>query len=196
MTVLDVEPTGETVSGPTDEYKEVTPANAEGEQEIGFFNIFDGTKGRPAGRYLDMDERIEAEKVRILRGVPTDGINDLDSDFGKLPPGAGTPVVTEAQRVDNSVMSNPATVAFEQQGLVKDVDPILTATVNVSEPEVDVDTTYVDQVSAEGGEVTAPDTGDGPKSPVADALDGTVTAPDLTADSTTSTSESKSVIVK
>ncbi len=111
-----------------------------------FYNIFDGTHGRVNSRYLDMDERLEAEKNRAFA-------EDREPDYsdpGKLSPGVGTPVVVVSQLPDNRYYSNPATATVEAAtGEEKDVDPVLTAEVDTDTAEVDVDLGYAAQVARE-----------------------------------------------
>ncbi len=122
-----------------------------------FYNPYDGTKGRPEGVYLDVVERINAEKSRA---IVEDREPDLSSP-GNLPPACSTPVNVAAQQVDNSYYSNPATVTLG----AREVDPI---------DQYDVDYTTPDDVALD--EATAPD-----EDPVND--DGDL----LTDDTTTTT---------
>lgn len=85
---------------PVEETDEVVSADET--QDRGFYNPFDGLKGRDGGPYLDFVEREQAEKVRANR-------EDREPVFdGSTPATAGTPLTTAAQVVDNSVMSNPS----------------------------------------------------------------------------------------
>lgn len=121
-------------------------SNTQNEQSGGledreFYNIFDGTKGRSDGLYLDMQERVEAERARAaLEGREPDL-----SDPGKLLPGVGTPMVVDEMRVDNSYYSNPS-IHFTG---TKDVDPVLTAQVDTGTQEADVDLAHAAQVARE-----------------------------------------------
>lgn len=75
-------------------------------KEVGFYNPHDGLKGRDGGPYLDHINRQTAEINRALvEGRDADDLN------GVLPADAGTPLVTAAQVIDNSPMSNPSMVS-------------------------------------------------------------------------------------
>ena len=105
--------------------KEISDANENPSTEAttvdtDFYNPFDGTKGRAGGVYLDVEERNNAE---ILR-AQSEG---RDPDLDNAPAVAGTPLVTEAHRVDNSY-SNPSSQAVAP---VKEVDPVSTLPVTV-----------------------------------------------------------------
>lgn len=110
-------------------------------QDQEFFNVFDGLDGRPEGSYLDIEERITAEKARALA---EDREPDL-SNVGKLPGAVGTPLVPEVRRVDNKVMSNPAMLILES----KDVDPVSTLGVDVGTADEDVDLSFAAMVADE-----------------------------------------------
>jgi hypothetical protein len=101
-----------------------TAQDTDGTQETedkDFYNIFDGTHGRVNSRYLDMEERIEAEKTRA---IAEDREPEL-SDLGKLPAAVGTPIVVKSQLPDNRYYSNPATATVEAAtGEEKEVDPV------------------------------------------------------------------------
>lgn len=110
-------------------------------QDKDFYNVFDGIHGRPEGRYLDMDERIEAEKTRALR----EGREPDLSDLGKLPAGVGTPLVVDELRVDNRNYSNPATLALGP----RDVDPVSTLGVDLGTADQDFDLSQAAMVARE-----------------------------------------------
>jgi hypothetical protein len=119
MTTADVNTDSTTDSTATETGKEV-------------YNIFDGTNGRPTGRYLDMQERIEAEKDRAV----AEGREPNLTDLGALPPAVGTPVVGWEQVPDNRYHSNPSTLTHEAAtGQRKNVDSIFTS----DAPTVDAD---------------------------------------------------------
>lgn len=104
-----------------------------------FYNVFDGTAGRPVGNYLDIRERREAEVLR----AKAEG-REPNLDEGSLPASTGTPFVVEANRVDNTLLSNPAA-----QGRERQVDPAAVLPVDVTPPVVEVDLTQAKQVEAE-----------------------------------------------
>lgn len=106
-----------------------------------FFNVFDGTKGRSPGVYLDMQERIEAEKSRAV----AEGREPDLSDLGALGSACSTPVVPEARRVDNSVFSNPS-VAFTGEVEVDPVDTLPVSVGNESDVATDETTTETEVV--------------------------------------------------
>lgn len=106
-----------------------------------FFNVFDGTKGRTESVYLDMQERKEAE---ISRAAAENREPDL-SDPGSLPAATGTPLVPKARQVDNSLYSNPS-ILFTGE---KDVDPVVTLSVDTGTAGANVDLTYAAQVARE-----------------------------------------------
>ena len=106
-----------------------------------FYNIFDGTKGRPESTYLDMQERQQAERLRAV----AEG-REAETDLGKLPAAVGTPLVIEAQRVDNSVYSNPP-MHYTMEP--KDVDPVVTLPVETGPASPDIDLSYAAQVARE-----------------------------------------------
>lgn len=110
-------------------------------QDTEFFNVFDGTKGRPDGTYLDMQERIEAEKSRAI----AEGRAPELENIGSLPGGTGTPMVPEERRVDNSSYSNPA---IETLGS-KTVDPVSTLGVDFGDADKDQDLSYAAMVANE-----------------------------------------------
>jgi hypothetical protein len=89
-----------------------------------FYNPFDGTKGRAGGVYLDVEERNTAEALR----AKSEG---RKPDFSNPPAVAGTPLVTENHRVDNT-FSNPSSQAVAP---VKQVDPVSTLPVTVPPTE-------------------------------------------------------------
>jgi hypothetical protein len=89
--------------------------------EQDFYNPFDGTKGRPGGIYLDVQER---ERAELSRAKSEGREPDLDNP----PAVAGTPLVVDAMRVDNSLFSNPGS---DPVAPVKEVDPVSTAPVDV-----------------------------------------------------------------
>lgn len=125
-------------------------------EDVEFFNVFDGTKGRSPGIYLDIQERIEAEKSRA---VLEEREPDL-SDLGKLSAACSTPMVPASRQVDNSVYSNPS-IAFTGE---KDVDPVSTLSVSTGDAAADVDLGYAAQVarerSAQDDALLAASTGD------------------------------------
>lgn len=121
-------------------------------QDKDFYNVFDGTKGRPEGSYLDIQERVTAEKVRALA---ENREPDL-SEPGLLPAGVGTPLVPSERQVDNSVYSNPATQVIGE----REVDPVVTLSVDFGESEQEVDYTQADLVADEGHDDTDDDTDD------------------------------------
>jgi hypothetical protein len=88
--------------------------------EQDFYNPFDGTRGRPGGIYLDVVERERAETQRAFS-------EDREPDYANPPAVAGTPLVTDAQRVDNT-FSNPASSVVNP---VEQVDPVSTAAIDV-----------------------------------------------------------------
>lgn len=106
-----------------------------------FYNIFDGLHGRSESVYLDINERIEAERVRA---VQEDREPDLTTP-GLLPAATGTPMVPEERRVDNRAYSNPS---VEFTGY-KDVDPVATLPVDVGTADDDVDLSFAAQVARE-----------------------------------------------
>lgn len=110
-------------------------------QDTEFFNVFDGTKGRPDGMYLDMQERIQAEKSRAIVEGREPGLEDI----GSLPGAAGTPMVPEERRVDNSSYSNPA---IETLG-AREVDPVSTLGVDFGDTPADQDLSYASMVANE-----------------------------------------------
>lgn len=111
-------------------------------EDTEFFNVFDGTKGRSPGVYLDMQERVEAEKSRAV----AEGREPDLSDLGALGSACSTPVVPEARRVDNSVYSNPS-IAFTGE---VEVDPVATLPVSVgTEAEAEAEAETVHPVSEE-----------------------------------------------
>lgn len=110
--------------------------------EVGFYNIFDGQRGRTDSRYLDMDERVTAEKNRAI----VEGREPNLDDLGALPPGVGTPLVTKGQLPDNSVYSNPSVLLTDPE---QEVDPVFTADVPVESDSSGEDLAYQDMVSGE-----------------------------------------------
>jgi hypothetical protein len=88
------------------------PSNVETREED-LYSIFDGTKGRSKGVYLDLEERKHDERTRAIVEEREPNLKLAD-----LPGGAGTPLVTEAGRVDNSVFSNPSVVVTHEDGLM------------------------------------------------------------------------------
>lgn len=115
--------------------------DADSSVDTEFFNIFDGTKGRSNGMYLDIAERIAAEKVRAI----AEGREANLSEPGKLPAATGTPLVPAARQVDNSLYSNPS-IAFTGE---KDVDPVVELPVDLGVTAADVDLGYAAQVARE-----------------------------------------------
>lgn len=113
--------------------KDATPGSKFVEQD--FYNPFDGTKGRPGGIYLDVVERERAETSR----AHSEG---REPDYDYPPAVAGTPLVTDAQRVDNSMYSNPASAAVAP---VKEVEPISTAPIDVGIATGEVNTDVLQQ---------------------------------------------------
>lgn len=125
---------------------ETTVSENQDSNEVGFYNIFDGTKGRTDSTYLDMQERVQAERQRAI----VEGREPNLRDLGALPAGVGTPLVTKAQLVDNSVYSNPSVVHTDPE---QEVDPVFTADVPVEDSAAATDTSYVDQASTESGDI-------------------------------------------
>lgn len=129
-------------------------------KDVEFFAVFDGTKGRPEGVYLDMQERAQAEVLR----AKAEG-RDPETDESKLPAAVGTVLVTKANQVDNSIYSNPP-----MNGLLepKDVGPVSTLPVNTGGPDADVDLSLAAQFATERlaqdevlmGQATNPDSED------------------------------------
>jgi len=101
-------------------------------KDVEYFNVFDGVKGRPVSTYLDMQERVQAERSRAI----AEG-REPETDLGKLPAAVGTPLVTAANQVDNSLLSNPP-MSYAQQA--KTVDPQATLAVDFGNDEPAVDT--------------------------------------------------------
>lgn len=128
-----------TVDTPTDEAESDVET-----KEVGFYNIFDGERGRTDSTYLDMQERVQAEKQRAI----VEGREPELDDLGALPPGAGTPMVTKGQLVDNAVMSNPSVLHTDPE---QESDPVLTADVAVEQEAGVTDTSYVDMAATEPG---------------------------------------------
>ena len=114
---------------------------AEDLKDVEYFNVFDGVKGRPVSTYLDMQERIQAERSRAI----AEG-REPETDLGKLPAAVGTPLVTAANQVDNSLLSNPP-MSYAQQA--KTVDPQVILTVDFGTGDDDVDYAVADQYAAE-----------------------------------------------
>lgn len=102
--------------------------------ERDFYNPFDGTRGRAGGVYLDMVERNQAEAYR----AQSEG---REPDFDNPPAVAGTPLVVDAMRVDNT-FANPASDPINP---VKEVDPVSTAAVDVGIATQTTDTTVLQQ---------------------------------------------------
>lgn len=116
-------------------------AMAEDIKDTEFYAVFDGTKGRPEGFYLDMKERHDAEDVR----AKMEGREPNHTDEGALPAAVGTQLRVEADRVDNSYYSNPAINAME----FKDVDPLTVLPVDQGTPDDTVDLAFAAQVARE-----------------------------------------------
>lgn len=106
-----------------------------------FYNIFDGLHGRTESTYLDIQERVEAERSRAV----AEGREPDLTSLGNLPAATGTPMVPEERRVDNRFYSNPS-VQFTGY---KDVDPVATLPVDVGTADDDVDLSYAAQVARE-----------------------------------------------
>lgn len=121
-------------------------------EQVEFFNIFDGTDGRPEGSYLDIQERISAEKLRAMQ---ENREPDL-SNVGSLPAATGTPMVPPARQVDNKYFSNPATVVLGS----RDVDPVDELNVNTGSAAVNVDLSQAAQQARERRANEASVTGD------------------------------------
>src|SRR5688572_23256095 len=73
-----------------------------------FFNPHQGVKGRDGGPYLDIEEREQAE----IRRANREG-REPDLDPATMPAVAGTPLVTEGELIDNSILGNPSMVRAE-----------------------------------------------------------------------------------
>lgn len=116
-------------------------SNEDGTVEMDFYNVFDGKVGRSEGIYLDIEERKAAEVVRAVQEAREPDL----SNPGKLPAATGTPMVPEARRVDNAEYSNPS-IHFTGH---KNVDPVVTLTVDVSDGDDDVDLSQAAQVARE-----------------------------------------------
>lgn len=114
-------------------------------QDKDFYNVFDGTKGRPDGSYLDMQERIEAEKLRAVQ----EGREPELDDIGKLPGSVGTPIVPAERQVDNMIYSNPATETLKATGVDLEVDPVETLGVDAGDADKEVDLSYAAMVANE-----------------------------------------------
>lgn len=100
-----------------------------------FYNPFDGTKGRPGGIYLDVQERQRAEELR----AKSEG---REPDYDNPPAVAGTTLVTDAMRVDNSLFANPGS---DPVAPVKEVDPVSTAAIDVGVATQATDTSVLQQ---------------------------------------------------
>lgn len=107
-------------------------------QEVDFYNPFDGTKGRPGGVYLDVKERVDAEELRAQS-------EKRKPDYNNAPAVAGTPLVTDAFRVNND-FANPASMAVAP---VKEVDPVSTLEVDFGSGEQEIDRSAEDQAAKE-----------------------------------------------
>lgn len=119
--------------------------------ERDFFNPHDGLKGRPGGVYLDVQERVRAEEQRAFS-------EDREPDLDNPPAVAGTTLVTEGMRVDNSLYSNPGS---DPVAPVKEVEPVSTTPVDVGIATGEVDTAklrqHLDEVEARNESVANPD---------------------------------------
>jgi hypothetical protein len=103
--------------------------------EQDFYNPHDGTKGRPGGIYLDVQERQRAEEIR----AKSEG---REPNYDNPPAVAGTTLVTDAMRVDNSLYSNPGS---DPVAPVKEVEPVLTAPIDVGVAATETDTSVLEQ---------------------------------------------------
>lgn len=136
-----------------------------------FFNVFDGTAGRPEGSYLDIQERVSAEKLRALQENREPKLDDP----GSLPAATGTPMVPKERQVDNKYYSNPATVVLGD----RDVDPVNELNVNTGSAAVNIDLSQAAQQARERRANEAALTGESDTS--ADVSDeGIVTSSDTT----------------
>lgn len=135
----------ENVASLTDASKKSDVEDAEGSHTVDrdFFNAQDGLRGRAGGRYLDVEERAAAEQDRAQR-------EGREPDFDNPPAAAGTTLVTDANRVDNT-FSNPSSAEVAP---VKEVDPVSTLPVDIGLGTVDQDTTYAEQVTRENQAAT------------------------------------------
>lgn len=132
-------------------------------QDQEFYNVFDGTDGRPDGVYLDMEERKTAERLRAQQEGRDPRLEA--HQLGELPGGVGTPMVPNVRRVDNKVYSNPATTVLGP----RDVDPVSTLGVDEGTADEDVDLSYAAMVADERSSQeqrvldaeTSPDRGNG-----------------------------------
>lgn len=114
-------------------------ATNEGLVDAEFYNIHDGIHGRrTTSTYLDFEERKAAEIQRAK-------IEGRKPDLENPPAVAGTPLVTERQRVDNSWNSNPS---VQVEGGVK-VDPVTSLPIDTGTAPVEVDTEYQEQADRE-----------------------------------------------
>lgn len=109
-------------------------------QDRDFYNIFDGTKGRTESTYLDIQERIQAEKLRAR----AEGREPDLSNVGNLPAAVGTPLVIDEMRVDNRY-ANPSVDLTGH----KDVDPVATLPVELGAGDQRVDLSQAAQVARE-----------------------------------------------
>lgn len=107
-------------------------------RETDFYTPFDGTRGRAGGVYLDMQERVDAEEVR----AKSEG---RKPNYDNPPATAGTPLVTEANLIDNSFANPSSTPAAP----VKQVDPVSTLEVDYGVGSPDIDTSAQDQLERE-----------------------------------------------
>lgn len=120
--------------------RRVMPDSENETEKVGFYNVFDGTKGRTESIYLDIQERLQAEKIRArLEGREP----NLD-DEGSLPAAVGTPLVTDAERVDNRY-ANPSVDVTGH----KDVDPVAEYDVSRGDADTRVDLSAAAQVARE-----------------------------------------------
>jgi len=103
-----------------------TPKQGSDLQDVDFYSPHDGTKGRPGGVYLDMQERVDAEERRAKA-------ESRKPDYDNPPAVAGTPLVTESQRFNNDFANGMATAVAP----VKQVDPVSTLPVDFGTAEVE-----------------------------------------------------------
>lgn len=119
-----------------DEVGEVTETET---TTVAFYNQHEGTHGRLAGKYLDEEERKQAE---IDRAASEGREPQLESS----PAGAGTPLVLEAQLPDNSLA-----VSAADANALPEVTPAAELPVDLSAEVTDVDTTQQEQEATENG---------------------------------------------
>lgn len=92
--------------------RESSKGDAEKFTTVDFYSAHEGTHGRDGGPYLDEVERINQERVRQAipnsEEAPNADLSASRADIlAAIPGSAGTPLVTEASRVDNSY-GNPS----------------------------------------------------------------------------------------